>query len=68
MSGFFYVCAALNNAFRQKKSFASEAFKDYPELIRSLDIGSLLAFRALRDFELYFLAFFERFEPIHLDS
>jgi hypothetical protein len=32
-----------------------------------LDIGSLLAFRALRDFELNFLTFFEGLETVHVD-
>ncbi len=32
-----------------------------------LDVGSLLAFRALRDFELYFLTFFEGLETVHVD-
>jgi hypothetical protein len=31
------------------------------------DIGSLLAFRALRDFELDFLTFFEGLETVHID-
>lgn len=35
--------------------------------LRSLNVGSLLAFRALRDFELYFLTFFESLEAVHLD-
>ena len=35
--------------------------------LRSLDVGSLLAFRALRDFELYFLTFFEGLETVHVD-
>jgi hypothetical protein len=34
---------------------------------RILDVGSLLAFRALRDFELYFLTFFEGLETVHVD-
>jgi hypothetical protein len=33
----------------------------------SLDIGSLLAFWALRDFELNFLTFFEGLESVHVD-
>jgi hypothetical protein len=32
-----------------------------------LNVGSLLAFRALRDFELDFLTFFEGLESVHLD-
>ena len=33
----------------------------------SLNVGSLLAFRALRDFKLNFLTFFQGLETIHLD-
>jgi hypothetical protein len=36
-------------------------------LLGSLDVGSLLAFRALRDFELNFLTFFEGLETVHVD-
>jgi hypothetical protein len=32
-----------------------------------LNVGSLLAFRALRDFELNFLTFFEGLETVHVD-
>jgi hypothetical protein len=32
-----------------------------------LDVGSLLAFRALRDFELNFLTFFEGLKTVHVD-
>jgi hypothetical protein len=32
-----------------------------------LDIGSLFAFRALRDFELHFLTFFQSLKAIHLN-
>ncbi len=35
--------------------------------LRSLNVRSLLAFRALRDFELDFLTFFESLEAVHLD-
>jgi hypothetical protein len=35
--------------------------------LSSLDVGSLLAFRALRDFELNFLTFFEGLETVHVD-
>ena len=35
--------------------------------LRTLDIGSLLAFRALRDFELDFLTFFEGLKTVHVD-
>src|SRR6185503_7207147 len=33
-----------------------------------LDVGRLLTLRALRHLEGYFLAFFERFEPAHLNG
>lgn len=36
-------------------------------VLRGLDVGSLLAFRALRDFELNFLTFFEGLETVHVD-
>lgn len=32
-----------------------------------LDVGSLLAFRALSNFELHFLTFFQGLEAVHLD-
>ena len=35
--------------------------------LASLDIGSLLAFRALRDFELNFLTFFQGLKTVHVD-
>ena len=35
--------------------------------LRRLNIGSLLAFWALCDFELYFLTFFQGLEAVHLD-
>jgi hypothetical protein len=35
--------------------------------LRALDVGSLLAFRALRDFELNFLTFFEGLKTVHVD-
>ena len=37
------------------------------ELLQALDVGSLLAFRALRDFELDFLTFFEGLKTGHID-
>lgn len=43
--------------------FASCAWKNSG----GLDVGSLLAFRALRDFELNFLTFFEGLETVHVD-
>jgi hypothetical protein len=36
-------------------------------LLHALDVGSLLAFRALRDFELDFLTFFEGLKTVHVD-
>jgi hypothetical protein len=36
-------------------------------VLHALDVGSLLAFRALRDFELDFLTFFEGLETVHID-
>ena len=44
-------------------------FCSMPKSIRlgGLNVGSLLAFRALRDFERYFLTFFEGLEAIHVD-
>jgi hypothetical protein len=39
----------------------------HPDESRRLDVGSLLAFRALRDFKLDFLTFFQGLEAIHLD-
>jgi hypothetical protein len=35
--------------------------------LASLNIGSLLAFRALRDFELNFLTFFQGLKTVHVD-
>jgi hypothetical protein len=35
--------------------------------LHALDVGSLLAFRALRDFELDFLTFFEGLKTVHVD-
>lgn len=35
--------------------------------LSGLDVGSLLAFRALRDFELNFLTFFEGLKTVHVD-
>jgi hypothetical protein len=51
-----------------KKNPARQGFftSGLKELSR-LDVGSLLAFRALRDFELNFLTFFEGLETVHVD-
>jgi hypothetical protein len=38
-----------------------------PKISGSLDVGSLLAFGALRDFELNFLTFFQGLEAVHLN-
>ena len=35
--------------------------------LRILNVRSLLAFRALRDFERYFLTFFQGLKAVHLD-
>src|SRR5450830_15248 len=43
------------------------AFQSSLNELRSLDVGSLLAFRALRDFELNFLTFFKGLEAVHLN-
>jgi hypothetical protein len=39
----------------------------YTGTLHALDVGSLLAFRALRDFELDFLTFFEGLKTVHVD-
>ena len=66
--------AGLVPAFLWAGTFVPAHKKTPPErgfsqssLLRSLNVGSLLAFRALRDFELDFLTFFERLEAVHLD-
>src|SRR5258708_21630857 len=41
--------------------------RPHEPLACGLDVRSLLALRALRDFELDFLSFLERFEPAHLN-
>lgn len=50
-----------------KKTPPKRGFSQVLKKLRSLNVGSLLAFRALRDFELYFLTFFEGLEAVHLD-
>lgn len=55
-----------------KKNPAIAGFFKKPESmknqgLRILDVGSLLAFRALRDFERNFLTFFQSLEAVHLD-
>src|SRR6476661_6655020 len=55
-----------NAAPEQKKPRRSGAFASERGL-RALDVGSLLAFRALRDFELDFLTFFQGLETGHID-
>jgi hypothetical protein len=52
----------------RKKTSRREVF--YIWLLKELsglDVGSLLAFRALRDFELNFLTFFEGLKTVHVD-
>jgi hypothetical protein len=63
----FSLVARLNSG--QKKSRNVRDFSEQPRVVRlgSLNVGSLLAFGALRDFELDFLTFFEGLEAIHLD-
>jgi hypothetical protein len=50
----------------KKNPVIGRGFSDICDL-SSLDVGSLLAFRALRDFELNFLTFFEGLETVHVD-
>ena len=51
----------------QKRSPAVAGLLAPRGVLRARDIGSLLAFRALRDFELDFLTFFEGLETVHID-
>ena len=52
----------------QKKAPPKRGFSKFlVRKLRILDVGSLLAFRALRDFERYFLTFFQSLEAVHLD-
>lgn len=51
----------------EKKPRSEAGFFDIWSCLSSLDVGSLLAFRALRDFELNFLTFFEGLETVHVD-
>ncbi len=55
----------------EKKPRSAGLFKkpesEKNQRLRVLDVGSLLAFRALRDFERYFLTFFQGLEAVHLD-
>jgi hypothetical protein len=50
-----------------KKPRRSGAFGFRGDTLGTLDVGSLLAFRALRDFELDFLTFFEGLKAVHVD-
>jgi hypothetical protein len=53
---------------RRKKTPLLRGFSHRGQLeLSGLDVGSLLAFRALRDFELNFLTFFEGLETVHVD-
>jgi hypothetical protein len=51
----------------RKKTPQREVFTSGAGGLSRLDVGSLLAFRALRDFELNFLTFFEGLETVHVD-
>jgi hypothetical protein len=52
---------------RRKKTPRGGALYIVREQSARLDVGSLLAFRALRDFELDFLTFFQGLEAVHVD-
>ncbi len=60
---------AMQRGAQIKKAPRERGFLDKILIVRLrvLDVGSLLAFRALRDFERYFLTFFEGLEAVHLD-
>ena len=58
--------AAQTAAAVRKKTPPERGFV-HRACLGSLDVGSLLAFRALRDFELNFLTFFEGLETVHVD-
>jgi hypothetical protein len=45
-----------------------QGLKNSSEPLTVLDIRGLFSFRALGDFEGYFLTFFKGFEPIHLNG
>jgi hypothetical protein len=67
---FGLALASTDSGFKTGKKNPACAGSFAAALIRklgSLDVGSLLAFRALRDFELDFLTFFKRLEAVHLD-
>ncbi len=52
---------------KKNPAFAGFFIKDRILKLRILNVRSLLAFRALRDFERYFLTFFQGLEAVHLD-
>lgn len=52
---------------RKKTPLLRGFYKPLNQGLRVLNVGSLLAFRALRDFERYFLTFFQGLEAVHLD-
>lgn len=52
---------------RKKTPHARGSLLPGGERLQTLDVGSLLAFRALRDFELDFLTFFEGLKTVHVD-
>ena len=59
---------AVHRLRRAKKNPAcAGSFASGGELLHALDVGSLLAFRALRDCELDFLTFFEGLKTGHID-
>jgi len=60
------VAVSSEDAGRKKTPLGSGVFH-IRVCLSSLDVGSLLAFRALRDFELNFLTFFEGLETVHID-
>lgn len=51
----------------EKKPRVWRGFSLPSAVLHALDVGSLLAFRALRDFELDFLTFFEGLKTVHVD-
>ena len=57
----------MQKAGAKKTPLARGSLLPGGELLHALDVGSLLAFRALRDFELDFLTFFEGLKTVHID-
>lgn len=52
---------------KKSPAFAGLFARRVSYLLGGCNIGSLLAFGALRDFERHFLTFFESLEAVHLD-